>query len=309
MSCLSPNKFFPVIKNLALVKDSFKGKVALITGGGTGMGKAMARTFSLLGGDVAIAARRMDVLEKTANDIMKESGRKVLPLQMDVRDVEMVKNSVDLIEKEFGKTPNIVVNNAAGNFVCPFERLSHNAFATIIDIVLKGSFNVTQEVGKRVIKNQKDGCSFLYISAGYCRHTAEFFSHSGAAKAGVESMARSLTGEWGKYGMRFNIISPGAVPTEGAFGRLSPVDMEKTINILSKTVPEGRCGDIQEIANLASFVVSDYGSYISGANIDIDGGKQYLYGNSGFGIHYHGYTKEQWDKAASTIKDRNEQSK
>uniref|UniRef100_A0A0N5BHJ4 2,4-dienoyl-CoA reductase 1 n=1 Tax=Strongyloides papillosus TaxID=174720 RepID=A0A0N5BHJ4_STREA len=305
MACPNPSKFFPVVKGLALTKDAFKGKVALITGGGTGMGKAMARTISMLGGDVAIASRKIDTLKEVAKDIEKESGRPVLPIQTDVRDTEMVKKCIDTIETEFGKTPNVVINNAAGNFICPFERMTSNGFKTVVDIVLHGSFNVTHEVGRRVIKNQTEGCSFLFISANYARNTAEFVAHSGAAKAGVESLARTLNGEWGKYGMRFNIISPGPIPTKGGFGNLSPKEVQKSVEQVSEKVPAGRCGDVQEVANLAAFITSDYASYIAGANIDIDGGMAQLFGNSGVGPYYHGYTKEDWENAAKTIKGRN----
>uniref|UniRef100_A0AAF5CQW9 Peroxisomal 2,4-dienoyl-CoA reductase [(3E)-enoyl-CoA-producing] n=1 Tax=Strongyloides stercoralis TaxID=6248 RepID=A0AAF5CQW9_STRER len=305
MACQNPSKFFPIQKGIALAKNSLKGKVALITGGGTGMGKAIAKTISMLGGDVAIASRKINILQGAAEEIEKESGRFVLPIETDVRDVKKVKNCIDMIEERFGKTPNIVVNNAAGNFVCPFERLSDNGFKTVIDIVLNGSFNVTQEVGKRVIKNQNDGCSFLYISANYARVSAEFVAHSGAAKAGVESLARTLTGEWGKHGMRFNIISPGPIPTQGAFGNLSPEELEWSINKVSESVPIGRCGDIQEIANLAAFITSDYGNYISGANIDIDGGRQYLNNPAGIGAYYHSYTNEMWDNVKKVVVKRN----
>ncbi|CEF62231.1 2,4-dienoyl-CoA reductase, mitochondrial [Strongyloides ratti] len=305
MACTNPTKFFPIFKGLALTENAFKGKVALVTGGGTGMGKAIAKTISMLGGDVAIASRKINVLQEAAKEIEKESGRFVLPIETDVRDNEKVKNCIDMIENKFGKTPNVVINNAAGNFVSPFERMSENAFKTVIDIVLIGSVNVTREVGKRVIKNQNDGCSFLYLSANYARNSAEFLAHSGAAKAGVESIARTLTGEWGKYGMRFNIICPGPIPTQGAFGNLSPKQIEDSINLVSQSVPAGRCGDVQEIANLAAFITSDYGTYISGANIEIDGGRQYLNSSGGVGPYYHQYTDEMWDNAVKVIKKRN----
>uniref|UniRef100_A0A0N5A5F3 2,4-dienoyl-CoA reductase, mitochondrial n=1 Tax=Parastrongyloides trichosuri TaxID=131310 RepID=A0A0N5A5F3_PARTI len=302
MSCKQASKYFPILKNIALSSSSYNGKIVLVTGGGTGMGKAMAKTYSALGGDVVIAARRLDVLEKTADEISNETGRKVLPLKMDVRNVSEIKETINKIEETFGNTPNVVVNNAAGNFISPTERLSENAFRTVMEIVLQGSFNVTSEIGKRIIKKDDRSCSFLFISTPYCRNTAEFVVPSGCAKNGVESLARSLSSEWAKYGMRFNVIAAGPVPTKGAFGNLSNRSMEETIEMISKTVPVGRCGDVQEIANLASFITSDFASWLNGAIIDFDGGQRFFNHPSAFGKELHKIPDNQWDGITEKIK-------
>uniref|UniRef100_A0AC35U3U2 Peroxisomal trans-2-enoyl-CoA reductase n=1 Tax=Rhabditophanes sp. KR3021 TaxID=114890 RepID=A0AC35U3U2_9BILA len=304
MACKHGAKYFPVLKTLALPKDSYAGKVCLVTGGGTGIGKAIARTYSMLGGDVVIAARRLDVLKATSEEIEKESGRKVLPIQMDVRDQESIESCIDKIQERFGKIPNVCLNNAAGNFISPTERLSQNAFKTVVEIVLLGSANVTTAIGKRVIADGNIGCSFLYISTPYCRNSAEFVVPSGAAKNGVESLARSLATEWAKHHMRFNVIAPGPIPTKGAFGNLSNMTMEETIKLVSKHIPVGRVGDLQEVANLASYVTSDYASWMNGSVIDFDGGQQYFNHPSAFGAVCHKIPNEQWDAVRTKI-DKN----
>ncbi|CEF67955.1 2,4-dienoyl-CoA reductase, mitochondrial [Strongyloides ratti] len=304
MSCKQAAKYFPIIKNIALQPSSYNGKIVLVTGGGTGMGKAMAKTYSYLGGDVAIASRKLDVLEDVAKEIENETGKKVLPIKMDVRNSKEIKNAIDEIESNFGNTPNVVVNNAAGNFISPTERLSENAFKTVMEIVLQGSFNVTNEVGKRIIKKEDRTCSFLYISTPYCRNSAEFVVPSGCSKSGVETLARSLSSEWAKYGMRFNVIAPGPIPTKGAFGNLSNLSMEETIELLSKAIPVGRCGDVQEIANLASFITSDFASWLNGAIIDFDGGQRFFHHPSALGKQLHKISDNEWDKITEAIKKR-----
>uniref|UniRef100_A0A0N5BVM6 2,4-dienoyl-CoA reductase, mitochondrial n=1 Tax=Strongyloides papillosus TaxID=174720 RepID=A0A0N5BVM6_STREA len=302
MSCKQATKYFPIIKNIALQPSSYDGKIVLVTGGGTGLGKTLAKTYSLLGAEVAIASRRLNVLEATAEEIKNETGKKVLPVKMDVRNVQEIKSAIDNIENCFGNIPNVVVNNAAGNFISPTERLSDNAFRTVVEIVLQGSFNVSNEVGRRVINKEDRTCSFLYISTPYCRNSAEFVVPSGCSKSGVETLARSLSSEWAKYGMRFNVIAPGPIPTKGAFGNLSNLSMEETIELISKGVPVGRCGDPQELANLATFVTSDFASWLNGAIIDFDGGQRFFHHPSSFGRQLHKIPKEQWDAITENIK-------
>lgn len=311
MSCTKPSQFFPVMRTPALVPNAMKDKIALITGGGTGIGKAIATTFAALGANVAVAARRQDVLEKTASEIRAKTGAEVIAMEMDVKKPEAIAKVVDNIEAKFGETPSVVVNGAAGNFIMATERLSVNAVKAIVDIVLLGTVNVTLEVGKRIIKNQEKskGCTVLSISTPYARNGAPFVMPSSISKAGVENFTRTMATEWAKYGMRFNVIAPGPVPTEGAMGRLSTMTLEEAAASAAKTVPLGRCGEPEEIANLAAFICSDYGSWLNGAIIDMDGGQQYLNHGSSFGAHLHHMKSDDWERIENLIRGRTGKTK
>ncbi|GMT14019.1 hypothetical protein PFISCL1PPCAC_5316 [Pristionchus fissidentatus] len=309
MACENPDLFFPAKTGLALREGSMKGKIALITGGGTGIGKAIATTFASLGAHVAIAARRLDVLEKTAEEIRRSTGGVCEAFKMDVKDSKQVSAAIDDIEKKFGQTPNVLVNNAAGNFIMATERLSDNAISTVVDIVLKGTMRVTREIGVRCIKNGT-GCAVLSITTPYARAGAPFVVPSAISKSGVETMTKSLSTEWAKYGLRFNVIAPGPFPTEGAFGRLSTMTMEETAAAAATTVPLGRCGVLEELANLSAFLCSDYGNYISGAIIDMDGAQQHFnHGSSMSPSVLHAMTSEDWDKIEGQIRGRTGKSK
>uniref|UniRef100_A0AC34GVQ4 2,4-dienoyl-CoA reductase n=1 Tax=Panagrolaimus sp. ES5 TaxID=591445 RepID=A0AC34GVQ4_9BILA len=310
--CKKPEKYFPIKKSPALVAGALNGKLALITGGGTGLGKAMALTMSCLGADVVIAARRLDVLEATAKEIQTKSGKEVFPIQLDIKKPELIAATYDQIEKKYGRLPNICVNNAAGNFIMATERLSPNAIKAVLDIVLLGTINMTVELGKRLIKNldNHDGCAFLNITTPYARHGSSFVVPSATAKAGVENLVRSLAAEWGRYGMRFNVIAPGPIPTEGAWGRLSAVPIEESAAIAGQQVPLGRCGHAEELANLAAFVCSDYGSWINGSIIDFDGGQQFCgQGSAIGGTAYHEITSEGWEEIEDLIRGRTGKNK
>ena len=250
---------FPATKQTMLPPGSFQDRVVFITGGGTGLGKGMATKFSELGAKVVIAARRLPILEDAANEITEKTGNKVLPLQCDVRDPNAIKTTVDICEKELG-LPSVVVNNAAGNFISPTERLSPNAFKNIIDIVLNGTAMVTLDIGKRLIA-AKQGAAFLAITAHISNEGSAFVVPSATSKSGVETMVKSLGVEWGKYGIRMNCIAPGIIWTEGAFSRLDPKEalIKDHINI----IPAGRLGEVEEIANLATYLCSDYASWIN----------------------------------------------
>lgn len=252
-----------------LPSGTFDGKVAFITGGGTGLGKGMATTLSQLGATVAITGRRENVLRATADEITAQTGNKVLISQCDVRDAANVKESLQSVVEQ-SSVPDIVINNAAGNFISPTERLSPNAFSTIIDIVLKGSIHVTLEAGKMAIAAEKPA-TFLAITTHYTRAGSGFVVPSACAKSGVETLHQSLAVEWGRYGMRFNCIAPGPIYTEGAFSRLDPTGqfMDGAI----KNMPVGRLGETEEIANLASYMVSDYASWLNGETVTFDGGE------------------------------------
>lgn len=290
-------KHFPVISTPMLPKDTFKGKTAFITGGGTGLGKGMATMLSSLGANVVIAARRLPVLETTASEISKQTGNPVLAVQMDIRDPSAVAAAFDSCESKFG-LPSIVVNNAAGNFISPSERLSPNAWKTITDIVLNGTAFVTLEAGKRLIKAGK-GAAFLSITTPYTRSGSGFVSPSASAKAGVETLMRSLSSEWGRYGMRFNCIAPGPIETEGAFSRLDPTG--KFVDEAHKRIPAGRLGEVEELANLATYLVSDYASWISGETLAIDGGNYWFISGASNGLVEA--PQEQWDVLEKMIRN------
>ncbi|XP_075934478.1 2,4-dienoyl-CoA reductase [(3E)-enoyl-CoA-producing], mitochondrial [Anarhichas minor] len=262
-------KFFPPVEGVMLPTGSFKNRVAFITGGGTGLGRAMTTTLSKLGAQCVIASRKLDVLQKTAEEISSQTGNKVHVVQLDVRDPEAVSCCMDQVESLTG-LPDVIINNAAGNFVCPSERLSPNAWKSITDIVLNGTAFVTLELGKRLIQSQR-GASFLAITTIYAESGSGFVVPSASAKAGVEALYKSLASEWGRYGHRFNIIQPGPIRTEGAFSRLDPTgEFEKA---MIGRIPTGRLGTPAEISNLAAYMSSDYATWMSGAVIRFDGGE------------------------------------
>ncbi|XP_027224751.2 2,4-dienoyl-CoA reductase [(3E)-enoyl-CoA-producing], mitochondrial isoform X1 [Penaeus vannamei] len=289
-------KHFPVVKTPMLPKDSFKGKTAFITGGGTGLGKGMATMLSALGANVVIAARRLPLLETTAGEITNQTGNPVLPVQMDVRNPDAVKAAFDACEAKFG-LPNVIINNAAGNFISPSERLSANAWRTITDIVLNGTAYVTLEAGKRLI-SAGQGAAFLSITTTYTRSGSGFVSPSASAKAGVENLTRSLAAEWGRYGLRFNCIAPGPIETEGAFSRLDPTG--SFTQIAHERIPAGRLGEVEELANLATYLVSDYSTWLSGETIALDGGSFRLASGEFNGLMY--MSSEQWDNVEKRIR-------
>ncbi|CAB3404620.1 unnamed protein product [Caenorhabditis bovis] len=306
--CAKPEKFFPVLKNVALQPGALKDKVALVTGGGTGLGKAIATTFAHLGAKVAIAARRIDVLEKSAAEIRNLTGGICEPFQLDVKDPAKVAKAFDDVTAKFNSTPDILINNAAGNFIMATERLSPNAYGTIIDIVLKGTLNVTTELGRRCIKEGK-GASVLSISTPYARHGAPFVVPSAVSKSGVEVMTKSLASEWAKYGLRFNAVAPGPIPTEGAFGRLSVAGVGDAVELTKQSVPCGRAGSPEELANLVAFMSSDFMSWMNGAIVDFDGGQQHMNHGSSMGSFLHDWDHKMWEEAENVIRGRTGKSK
>merc|ERR1719383_1627293 len=288
-------KYFPIRKDTMLPTDTYKDKVVLVTGGGTGLGKGMSLKFSHLGAKVAIASRRLPVLEKAAEEISKETGNVVLPVQLDVRNPDAIKTAIDQIESELG-LPTVVINNAAGNFISPTERLSPNAFQTIIDIVLKGTAFLTLDVGKRMIKQKKGGV-FLAITTHYTNEGSGFVVPSACAKSGVETMCKSLGVEWGRYGIRFNCIAPGPIETEGAFSRLDPTG--EGAKLMMDGIPEGRLGEIEEISNLATYLCSDFASWINAETVTFDGGE--FRSLAGEFNKLRMVSDEQWDMMEAVI--------
>lgn len=253
-----------------LAPGSFKGKTILITGGGTGLGRSMGKYFLELGANLVIASRKLDVLEKTASELMTETGGKVLAVGCDVRKYEEVDNVIKSAENEFGQVDG-VLNNAAGNFISPTERLSHRAFDIVVDIVLKGTYYTTLAAGKNWIAKKQSGV-FLNIVTTYAWTGSGFVVPSACGKAGVLALTRSLAVEWAKYKIRSNAIAPGPFPTEGAWSRLLPGDLVKKFDPTER-VPLKRVGEHQELANLAAYLMSDFSAYINGEVITIDGGE------------------------------------
>ena len=249
-------------------KELLKGKSIIVTGGGTGLGKSMATRFAELGANLVITSRRQAVIDKTAEEL-RELGGKVLAIACDVREPEQVNNMVDQTVNEFGKI-DILLNNAAGNFISPTEDLSPNAFKTVVDIVLNGTFNCTQAVGK--VMRKKEGGVILNIVTTYAWTGSGYVVPSACAKAGVLAMTRSLAVEWAKYGIRTVAIAPGPFPTEGAWSRLAPPGLGIKKKIKNR-VPLKRVGEHIELANLATYLISDQAGYINGEVVTIDGGE------------------------------------
>ena len=245
-----------------------KGKSIIVTGGGTGLGKSMATRFAELGADLVITSRRQNVIDETASEL-RNYGQKVLAISCDVRDPDQVQNMVDHTVNEFGKI-DILLNNAAGNFISPTEDLSPNAFKTVVDIVLNGTFNCTQAAGK-VMRENKGGV-ILNIVTTYAWTGSGYVVPSACAKAGVLAMTRSLAVEWAKYGIRTVAIAPGPFPTEGAWSRLAPPGLGIKKKMINR-IPLKRVGEHHELANLASYLVSDQAGYINGEVVTIDGGE------------------------------------
>jgi NAD(P)-dependent dehydrogenase (short-subunit alcohol dehydrogenase family) len=275
-----------------------KDKTILVTGGGTGLGRSMVKRFLELGAKVAITSRRLELLQEEAKKLTEETGGEVFPVQVDVRDPEKVTAMIDAVETHFGKV-DVLVNNAAGNFISPTERLSHRAVDAVLGIVLHGTMYCTLELGKRWIEKQHKG-NVLNIATTYALSGSGYVVPSAVAKAGVVAMTKSLAAEWGKYGIRLNAIAPGPFPTEGAWSRLMPTpEIEE---LFHKRIPLKRMGEHLELANLASYLVSEYAGFITGDVITIDGGET-VWGAGEFNI-LDEVTKEQWDKLEQLRKSK-----
>ena len=278
--------------------DALKGKTIVVTGGGSGLGKAMTRYFMELGAQVAITSRNLEKLQDTAKELEEKTGGVCLPLQCDVRHYEQVEAMLQKTLEAFGSA-DVLLNNAAGNFISPTERLSANAFDTIIDIVLKGSKNCTLAFGKHWIDAKEKNKVILNIVTTYAWTGSAYVVPSATAKAGVLAMTRSLAVEWAKYGIRSNAIAPGPFPTKGAWDRLLPGDLKEKFD-LAKKVPLQRVGEHQELANLAAYLVSDFSAYVNGEVITIDGG-EWLKGAGQFNL-LEQIPENMWDMLEAMIK-------
>jgi NAD(P)-dependent dehydrogenase (short-subunit alcohol dehydrogenase family) len=247
--------------------DALAGRTVLITGGGSGLGLAMARRFSSLGARIFLTGRSAERLADAASSLGSPDRVGFHP--GDVRDRDAVEAVVEAATTRFGRV-DTAINNAAGNFVAPSEDLSANAFDSVVRTVLYGTFNVTQALGRRMIESGEGGC-FLNIVAAYAWTGSAFVLPSACAKAGVLALTRSLAVEWATYGIRVNAIAPGPFPTEGAWSRLMP-DADHEQAALSR-IPAGRFGEPEELANLAAFIAGDASPFVTGECITIDGGR------------------------------------
>ncbi len=252
---------------MSLFRDNlFSGRVALITGGGTGIGRGIAEGLARHGADVAIVSRKPENVGAAAEQIAATTGRRCLPLVADVRHFEAVETAVSRTIQELGGL-DIVVNNAAGNFYCPAADLSSNGFGAVIDIDAKGTWNVSRAAFAARLKDH--GGQVLNISATLHYGGTPGQVHVAAAKAAVDAMTRTLAVEWGPRGIRVNAIAPGPIgETEGA-RRLFPGEAAEMLRAM---IPTRRLGTIEDIVNLALFVLSDAGTNLNGAILVSDGG-------------------------------------
>ena len=269
--------------------DLLNGKRILITGGGTGIGRAMAERFLQLGASLFICGRREDVVQRTAEELRASFGGQIEGFACDVREREEVEQLIDKIW-ETGAL-DVLVNNAAGNFLAKTEDLSPRAFDAVLGIVLNGTINMTLGCGRRWLKGKRQAV-VLNIATTYAETGSAYVVPSAVAKAGVLSLTRSLAVEWGGRGVRFVAIAPGAIRTEGAFSRLMPVPaMEKAV--LDHN-PLHRFGTLEEIADLGAFLISDQAGYINGEMVYMDGGEM-LAGASTFSLLGRKVPDEAWE--------------
>ena len=290
---MDKNYLKPMLKEYSL-----KDKVVVVTGGGTGLGKAMGQYFLELGAVLVITSRKMEVLEKTAAELQEKTKGIVLPIKCDVSDYKDVEQLLATTVERFGKV-DVLVNNAAGNFISPTERLSNRAFDIIVNIVLKGTYNCSLAFGKHWI-SKKQNATVLNIVTTYAWTGSAYVVPSACAKAGVLALTRSLAVEWAKYGIRFNAIAPGQFPTKGAWSRLLPGDLMKKFDFTQK-VPLKRVGEHQELSNLAAYLISDYSAYINGEVITIDGA-EWLKGAGQFNM-LEAVSDEMWDEIEKSIRN------
>ncbi len=268
--------------------DLLKTKRILITGGGTGLGKGMAQRFLELGATVYICGRREEVLKQTASELSGATQGTIHTLPCDVRNLEAVEAMIDTLWR--AGPLDILVNNAAGNFIARTEELSPGAWNSVIGIVLMGTLHCTMACGRRWLKAAHLG-TVLSISATYAPVGSAYVVPSAVSKAGVEALTRSLAVEWGNRGIRMNAIAPGPIPTQGAFSRVLPHPGLEALALDRN--PLHRFGTVEELANLAAFLVSDGSAYINGEVIRMDGG-EFLQGAGEFSNLGKVLTEQDW---------------
>lgn len=311
---MSSQNLQPPLDTPMLPPGTFNGRVAFLTGGGTGLGKAAATRLHHLGCTVVITGRREGPLDATTKEILQQNPQslgKAFYVVMDVRSADDVNRAVDRTVELTGQIPSIVVNNAAGNFISPFENMRPNAFESISRTVISGTAFVTIEIGKRLIAAKQPGV-FVSIGASYAGNGQPFLATSAAAKSATLSLVKSLGAEWGRYGIRHVMISPGPIYTEGAFARLDAQAMSGEINggpnqkRAQDAVPLRRLGTQGEFANLMAYVCSDYASWMTGNNINFDGGAEAA------GGEFEGLfdiTPEQWKSIEKSVRATTDKDK
>jgi NAD(P)-dependent dehydrogenase (short-subunit alcohol dehydrogenase family) len=270
--------------------DLLKAKKVLITGGGTGLGKSIARRYLQLGAQLVICGRRLEVLQKSAEELAQATGGSVTAVQCDVRDAQQVNS---MIEQIWAQGPlDILVNNAAANFIARSDKLSPRAVDAVLNIVLHGSFYLTIACGQRWIEAKRRG-TVLSVASTPSFTGSAFTAPSAAAKAGIVSMTRSLAVEWGPKGIRLNAVAPGLFPTPGAWEQLYPPGSQ--LEPQEASVPLRRVGQHIELANLFAYLASDEAAYINGDLIVMDGGR-WMQGVGGPSMRaMHDWTDDQWD--------------
>ncbi len=287
------------ISKLMFRDDLMEGERILITGGGTGLGREMAEAFLKLGAAVHICGRRQGKLDDTASELMQRHGGTVHGHACGIRDPGAIHSMVDTIWSHGPLTG--VVNNAAGNFISRTEDLSVGGFNAISDIVFRGSFYVTLDIGKRLIAEGRRA-SFLSILTTWIWNGGPFVVPSAMSKAGLNAMTQSLAVEWGRHGLRFNAIAPGLFPTDGMSARLSPGG--RGGNAHEDTNPMGRHGEMHELANLAVFLMGPGAEWLNGQTIAIDGAGYQATGGTFYGA-LKDMGDEQWEAMRSMIKGTN----
>jgi NAD(P)-dependent dehydrogenase (short-subunit alcohol dehydrogenase family) len=282
---------------------ALNNKTIIVTGGGTGLGKSMATYFLKLGANIVICSRRLEVLEATARELEETVGGNVLCVACDVRKPEQIENVITSAIEKFGRIDGLV-NNSAGNFISPTERLSYKAVDVVVDIVLRGTYYFTLALGKYWIDNNIKG-TVLNISTTYAWTGSGWVVPSAMAKAGVLAMTKSLAFEWADHGIRLNAIAPGHFrPKEHGKG-FFPEELAQKFSFESR-IPLERVGDHQELANLAAYLMSDFSAYMTGEVITLDGGEVLAAGQFNF---LKEVTDDQWDSIEETIKTANRNSK
>ncbi|MGB3619621.1 MAG: SDR family oxidoreductase [Catalinimonas sp.] len=279
--------------------NALKDKVYLVTGGGTGLGRSMTEGLLRLGARVVIASRKQEVLDQAAEALRAATGGEVLPLACDVREYRQVEKVLQATVERFGKLDGLV-NNAAGNFISPTERLSHKGFDVIVDIVLKGTYNCTLACGKHWIE-RKQPATILNIVTTYAWTGSGYVAPSACAKAGVLALTRSLAAEWGKWGIRSNAVAPGPFPTEGAWSRLFPEQVARKLDPVHR-IPLGRVGEHPELVNLVTYLLSDYAGFVNGEVVTIDGG-EWLHGAGEFN-HLDAIPTEMWPEIERAVRGK-----
>ena len=280
------------------------GERILVTGGGTGLGREMAEAFLKLGATVYICGRRQNKLDETAGELTALHGGKIVGMACDIRDADAIHAMVDAIWADGGALTG-VVNNAAGNFISRTEDLSVNGFNAIADIVMRGTFYVTLDIGKRLIAEKKRA-SFLSILTTWVWSGSAFVVPSAMSKTAINAMTQSLATEWGRYGLRFNAIAPGLFPTKGMSARLHPGGAGG--NSGNSMNPMGRAGEMHELANLAVFLMGPGAEYVNGQTIAIDGAGFQANGGTFYPM-LQGLGDAEWDQMRAMIKGTNEKDK